>query len=221
MKRSDIHRCAGNSLIVLLLALLAGCTSSRDFEYKGQTYSTVDNITIDSRRPFPIERDAWRLGPDRHAVLEGEDITIGASEDGSMIVFRMEFHMFGEKSKWTENTTERTTKVMDKIVQLLKEDGFIVTRRVAIVTGANVIGYTVGGRTRVVGFYLFAKEGAYDALLESLGDMEPIVIEEEVIVESVGEDKAVESVEAVEVVEEGEAAEESSGGWGDFIKWHY
>ncbi|MGE9295104.1 MAG: hypothetical protein ACQKBV_02290 [Puniceicoccales bacterium] len=154
---------------ILAVLMFTGCTSSRDFDYKGQEYDTVQSMSIDNRKPFPVSRDTWRLGPTNDQVIAGEEVSLGASEDGKTIIFRVAFYAFGSKSQWNLKATERSTKVMDKIVSDLQKAGYPIIRRVAIIDRANPLGYNFGGPSRVIGFYLFSnKEGAYDALLETL-----------------------------------------------------
>jgi len=153
-----------------LIFLMTGCHSAKEFDYRGQALDTVQIASIDNRTPFPFPRDSWRLGPTREEVVAGITVKMGASEDGSMVMFRIPFVVFGSKSRISQETTEQATTVLDGISKLLQEKGFATTRRVAIVDSANVIGYRIGGRARVIGFYLFSKPGAYDALLTALAE---------------------------------------------------
>lgn len=150
--------------------LLAGCHSAREFEYQGAKLDTVNAVSIDNRTPYPLERDTWRLGPTRQAFVDGEEIFLGASEDGSTIMFKVAFYAVGKKSKLVKQSTERSTKALTALTKDLRQAGFIVTKRIAIVDSANVIGYKIGGPARIVGFYLMSEPGAYDALLPILDE---------------------------------------------------
>ncbi|WP_309382901.1 hypothetical protein [Cerasicoccus frondis] len=157
----------------LLGLMLTGCYSAREFEYKGAELDTIQDISIDNREPYPVPRDSWRLGPKREAVVNGEEIQLAASEDGSTILFKIKFYPFGKKSALIKQSTERSTKALDGILADLKEAGYPVTKKIAIIDHANVIGYKFGGPARIKGFYLFSKPGAYDALLPMLDTVTP------------------------------------------------
>ncbi|GHC05783.1 hypothetical protein [Cerasicoccus arenae] len=155
-------------LIGLLGLALSGCHSAREFDYNGAKLDTVNAVSIDNRTPYPLERDTWRLGPTREAMVNGEEMVFGASEDGSTIIFKIPFYAFGKKSQLIKQSTERSTKALTAISKDLQKDGFIITKRIAIVDSANVIGYKIGGPARITGFYIFSQPGAYDALLATL-----------------------------------------------------
>lgn len=168
MKKALLRNAA--FLIVGLASLvLTGCYSAREFDYKGAKLDTVQAISIDNREPYPVPRDSWRLGPEREGVVNDEEILLAASEDGSTILFKVKFYPFGQKSRLIKQSTERSTKALDGITADLKASGFTITRRIAIIDHANVIGYKFGGEPRIVGFYIFSQPGAYDALLPQLG----------------------------------------------------
>jgi len=171
MTKKSIVRILAAMAAGILVAGLAGCSSAREFEHRGQVMDTVQSFSLDNREPFAFPRDSWRLGPTREEAVAGVAIKMGASEDGSMIMFRIPNHFLGAKSKISDQTTTDATEAMDEIVELLKAKGYPIVRRVAIIDNANVIGYRIGGQFRVVGFYLFSnKEGAYDALLTALDE---------------------------------------------------
>lgn len=159
-----VTRCAAVSSVLIAL-VLGGCFSAQEFDYNGAKLDTLNAISLDSRRPYPLAQDVNRLGPTREVVVDGEEIYIGASEDGSTIQFRIKFYAFGEKSTRIKQSTERSTKVLAAIIKDLQESGFLVSKRIAIIDSANVIGYKIGGPPRVIGFYLFSEPGAYEALL--------------------------------------------------------
>jgi len=182
-------------MIVLLAGLvLAGCHSAREFDYNGAKLDTINSISIDNRTPYPVPRDSWRLGPTREASVEDVAIKLAASEDGSTIMFQLVRYPFGAKSKLMKQSTERSSKALGVIVKDLQQAGFKISKRIAIIDNANVIGYKIGGPARVIGFYIFSEPGAYDALL-------PILDEQAIEWETAQAEMAQESSEVVNLDE--------------------
>ncbi|MEO0796429.1 MAG: hypothetical protein AAFX93_14765 [Verrucomicrobiota bacterium] len=164
---------------IVISALFTGCHSVQDFEYKGESYDTLNALSIDNRRPHAIERDAWRLDVTREAFIDDEEVFMGASADGAIIRFRVAFYIAGKKSGENRVATVRSVKVLESMEADLNERGFTIDNLEAVVDMVDhpydavwplgdPIGYPVGTDPRISGFYIFSQPGAYDALLEVL-----------------------------------------------------
>ncbi|MGE9295105.1 MAG: hypothetical protein ACQKBV_02295 [Puniceicoccales bacterium] len=179
MKLTAIWRFWAVSGLGLAMLALAGCHSAQDFEYKGKTYNTLNAVSIDNREPYPITRDAWRLGLNREATIDGIPIYMGASEDGDVIRFKIERYYFGSKSAQLKQGTSISTSALRAIEGDLEAKGFTIDDIVAVydmdtpfdfLPAANTIGYKPGMPPQVTGFYLISQPGAYDALLEAIAE---------------------------------------------------
>jgi len=158
-------------------SLLAGCHSAREFEYQGESYDTLNAMSIDNRDPYAITRDAWRLGLNRKETLAGVPVSMGATEDGSVIRFQVERFYFGRESATLKHNTERTKEALEVIDSDLEGQGYAIDDLIAVIDMdtpldflplATTIGYKPGMPPQAVGAYIISQPGAYDALLRAI-----------------------------------------------------
>jgi len=156
--------------------MMTGCHSAKEFDYRGKEYDTLNAISIDNREPYPITRDAWRLGLNREATFGEIPLVMGASEDGSIIRFHIDLYFVGRKSADLKQSTQRTATALAAIEEALGQQGFSVENINAIVNFStpfdflpigNTIGYKAGMPATITGAYIFSQPGAYDVVLQA------------------------------------------------------